>query len=164
MGVLFPAFSQSFARDPAALHRHYLLAFRLLATSLLPPLLLLALFAEPLLTLWIDTGFARQSAPLVPYLAAALAFSTLAQPAFYLIQAAGRSKTTALLHLAELPVYLTALWLMSGHWGAQGAASAWLLRTVVSCIYLNWLGLRLLRTRLGADAIACRQGQNPPVP
>ncbi len=73
------------------------------------------------------------------------ALSAAAQPAFHLLQAAGRARATALLHLAELPLYGALLWWLAGYAGAPGAALAWVVRVGVSCLLLNVLAWPLWR-------------------
>lgn len=44
------------------------------------------------------------------------------------LHGAGQFRAPALLHCAELPLFLLALWLLSARFGLLGAALAWLIR------------------------------------
>jgi O-antigen/teichoic acid export membrane protein len=52
------------------------------------------------------------------------------------LQGLGDFRAPALLHLAELPVFLTLLWLLAAQWGLVGAAVAWLSRMSLDAICL----------------------------
>jgi O-antigen/teichoic acid export membrane protein len=63
---------------------------------------------------------------------------------FALVQGAGRPDLTAKLHLAELPVYLAALYVLVRLYGIEGAAIAWTGRVAVDAAALFLFANRLL--------------------
>jgi O-antigen/teichoic acid export membrane protein len=101
------------------------------------------LLAEPAFALWLGAEFARASAPVAAVLAIGLLANSVAQMPFAWIQARGRSDVTAKLHLAELPAYAAALWLLTSEFGILGAAWAWSLRAMVDCALLFMSARRL---------------------
>jgi O-antigen/teichoic acid export membrane protein len=111
----------------------------------LPITITFVMLTESGLALWMGTEFARASAPVVQALAVGLLANSVAQIPFAWIQARGRPDVTAVLHIAELPVYAAALWWLTGRYGIVGAAWAWSLRAAVDCAVLfisaRWLGL-----------------------
>jgi O-antigen/teichoic acid export membrane protein len=147
MGVVFPALVQA-ATSPAARTELPRLWFK---TSLTLLGIMggfygsMALLAKPGLTLWLGAEFAVQAAPVIQVLALGYLFSTLAQPPFQLIQAIGKPRTTALVHLAELPLFVVYLWFLTRQFGVLGAAWAWTLRTGLSSLILHGLAWRELR-------------------
>lgn len=137
--VLFPTFAAQAARQDVAARRLYRRAVWALFAVLLPITAGLALFAHPLLALWIGTRLAAHSAPLLQVFAMGILVNCLAHVPFTWLQAAGRSRAPALLHCAELPFFLLALWMLSSSWGVMGAAVAWLARICVDAAVLFWL-------------------------
>ncbi|MDR7271857.1 O-antigen/teichoic acid export membrane protein [Pelomonas saccharophila] len=137
--VLFPTFAAQVARRDAAAWALYDRAVRWLLVLLLPITLALGLFASPLLTLWIGADFARHSAPILQVFAVGILINCLAHVPLTWLHGAGRFRAPALLHCAELPLFLAALWLLTVHWGLMGAALAWLGRMVVDAAALFWL-------------------------
>lgn len=129
--VLFPIFARSAGSggDGGAAHlRRYSL---LILAMMLPLTLALVLFAEPLLALWISPEFASHSAAILRIIAVAALASGLAQVPFTMLQGQGRADITAKLHIVEFPLYLGLLYLLVLHYGAIGAAWAWLIRIVL---------------------------------
>lgn len=116
----------------------------------LPVTIAFVMLAEPGLALWMGTDFARGSAPVVQVLAFGLLVNSVAQIPFAWIQARGRPDVTAMLHVAELPVYAAALWWLTGRYGIAGAAWAWSLRAAVDCAVLFISARRLGLVRDGA--------------
>jgi O-antigen/teichoic acid export membrane protein len=104
----------------------------------------LALFAEPLLTVWLGSAFAREAAPLVPILALGVLINGLAHAPYAYVQAHDRPDLTARLHLIEAPAYLATLVVLLQAYGLAGAAWAWVLRVAVDAFGLSVL-VRLSR-------------------
>ncbi|MFN7645748.1 MAG: flippase [Burkholderiales bacterium] len=128
--VLFPRLSEIHASGASAQEGRRIerLALGALFLALFPATLLLGLLAYPVLDLWIGPVFAREGATAMLVLCAGVLFNSLAQVPFAAIQARGGARTTALLHLAELPLFVVAVWLFTARWGVAGAALAWTLR------------------------------------
>lgn len=137
--VLFPTFAADVATHNEAARALYKRAVGLLFVVLLPITAGLALFAQPLLTLWIGAELAAHSAPLLRIFAVGILLNCLAHVPLTWLQAAGRSRAPALLHCIELPFFLLALWLLSSHWGVIGAALAWFARVSIDAAALFWL-------------------------
>jgi hypothetical protein len=70
---------------------------------------------------------------------------SMAQIPFTVIQSAGRSKITALIHCAEVPVFLLLLWVLTSYFGALGAAWAWLFRILVDTVLMTLASMFVLR-------------------
>nr|WP_276526747.1 polysaccharide biosynthesis C-terminal domain-containing protein [Enterobacter hormaechei] len=66
-------------------------------------------------------------------------FNCIAQIPFADIQASGKSKTTAMLHLCEVLPYFALLFMLVNFYGIIGAAFAWSIRTTIDCLLLVWL-------------------------
>ncbi len=140
--VLFPAFS---ARSAGRMQEAWGLfhdSVDLLFWVLWPMTLGLCLFAPELLAWWISPAFAVQSAPVLQLFCVGILINCLAHVPLTWLQGRGAFRAPALLHLAELPLFLALLWVLCNRWGLMGAAAAWLLRMVGDAAGMFWLALR----------------------
>ncbi len=145
IGAVFPALAESQSQPAHALP---LLRFsiRALVALMLPPLLLVAIFALPLLTLWLGAAFAQQSARIFQWLVLGVFLNGTAHLPYALLQAHGRSDLTAKLHVLELPLFAVLLVWAVARWGIEGAALAWTLRVALDTGLLYVAALWLLPT------------------
>ncbi len=90
-------------------------------------------FAEPILSLLISDKATPLSVAAFRILCVGLLFNAFAQIPFVKLLAAGRSKTTALIHLVELFPYLIALYYAIVNFGIVGVALVWSLRSMLDC-------------------------------
>jgi O-antigen/teichoic acid export membrane protein len=144
MGVMFPAFSASFAQDR---NRTALLLGRSVKSVLLilfPITLCTIVLAQDGLKIWLGAEFAQNSFRVLQWLAAGVFLNSLAQAPFAVLQGVGRPDLTAKLHLVELPLYLFLLWYLIRTWGIEGAAIAWTVRVALDALFLFGLAKRLL--------------------
>ena len=142
INALFPAFAQ--ARSRPELSGSMLgLACQALIAIALPPALLVAVFAEPLLTFWLGKAFTLGALPIFRLLILGMFCNSLAHPPYALIQANGRPDLTAKLHLLELPAFMLALGLAVHFFGITGAAIAWSLRVLVDGLLLYFVATRM---------------------
>jgi O-antigen/teichoic acid export membrane protein len=159
VAVLFPAFSTSFMQDRNRTALLYGRTVRFLLMGLFPVVLLIVVFAQDGLKLWLGADFAQNSGRVLQWLAVGVFLNCLAQVPFALVQGVGRPDLTAKLHLIELPVYLLALWWLISARGIEGAAIAWTGRVAVDAVVLlgfsHWLlrksAPRIRRTVLGGS-------------
>ncbi len=145
MGVMFPAFSASFyqARDKSA--KYYFKTLLLTAGLLLLPILIIVLYAKPLLSVWMGDDFARNSYQLTQLIAIALYIFSINLVPFSLIQAAGKASFTAKLQLIEFPLLMGSLYFNIKSFGVIAAPSTLLGLFIFEGCILQWYALRLLR-------------------
>lgn len=86
------------------------------------------LLEKPLLSLWIGKAFAQQAALVGELLLLGFWINSLAQVPLAKLQAEGHAEAPAKLHLWELPLFFTALVLVTPRFGIVGAAAVWVLR------------------------------------
>lgn len=98
--------------------------------------------AKWILLLWLGQDFLGDAVPVLQILLVGFFFNAVAQIPYTVIQAAGHSRVTALLHLAEIMPYLGLLYLSINRWGVIGAALAWTIRVGVDCLALILLSRR----------------------
>ena len=138
LGVMFPAFATSYVRDrgrTAAIFGRCLRAVSLI----LFPAALVGRRAGPGDPDRLARGRLRRARArrVMQWLALGVFLNGLAQVPSALIQGVGRPDLTFKIHLAELPPYLLAAWLLIRARGIEGAAMAWAGRTAVDlALYL----------------------------
>ena len=138
-GALFPALTRAQGAEPLAAQRLRKRSLQLTLLVVVPLAALGALIAEPAVRLWLGAEFAAHSAGVMRILLLGFVFNAAAQIPFAAMQGHGLTRQTALLHLLELPVYVTVLILLVQSHGLEGAAVAWALRALI-----DWAGLTLL--------------------
>lgn len=142
IGVLFPAFSFSFARDTERVKYLYRQAMKYVFLVLLPVAILIVLLAKDALAAWLNQEFASNSFRVAQLLVIGVVVNSLGLVSQSLIQASGRPDLTAKLHLVELPLYLVYLWWFLHMYGINGAAFAWVVRVTISAMVLAFLARR----------------------
>jgi O-antigen/teichoic acid export membrane protein len=135
-GVLFPAFTMSFAQDRERAAFLLLRGQKYVLLAIFPLILAIVTLASDGLRLWLGAEFAQNSTTVLQLLAAGVFFNSLGVLPWVLIQGAGRPDLTAKFHMIELAVYLPILWFMVKHFGVQGAAIAWALRALLDATFL----------------------------
>jgi len=142
IGVMFPAFSSSFAQNLSRTGILFDRAVKLVFLALFPLTLLIVAFAEQGLRLWLGADFAGHSTQILQWLAVGVFVNSLALVPFTLVQGVGRPDVTAKLHLLELPVYMMVLYWLVRRWGVEGVAIAWTARVAVDAFALFLLASR----------------------
>jgi O-antigen/teichoic acid export membrane protein len=135
INALFPALAETQSQPEASMR---LLAFAIHAVVVLvlPATLVVAVFAHPLLALWLNAGFADPATPVLQLLLIGIFLNSAAHLPYALLQAHGRSDLTAKLHLLELPVFALLLVASVHLFGVAGAALAWTLRVMLDTALL----------------------------
>ncbi|MEN9419574.1 MAG: hypothetical protein RI988_3194 [Pseudomonadota bacterium] len=152
--VLFPAFAAQVAKSDGSAWALYDKAVAALFVVMLPVTAGLALFAGELLSAWLGPAIARESATILQIFSLGILVNCLAHVPLTWLHGAGLFRAPALLHCAELPVFLVALWVLSSQWGLVGAAAAWLLRMSVDALMLFWLVARERQREARPEAAA----------
>lgn len=134
--VFFPAISTTGLRDPARSTALFDRMLRLTFAGLLIPTLVFVTMAPEILAVWLGPAFAAQSSVVLQVLAIAVFVNTLGQGGLIFIHGMGRPDLTGKFHLAELPFYAVALWLLLPRFGIAGVAIAWAARAVVDALLL----------------------------
>jgi O-antigen/teichoic acid export membrane protein len=144
MGVMFPAFSASFAQNGERTAMLFSRSVKSLFLVLFPLMLCTVALAQDGLKLWLGADFAMHSFRVLQFLAVGVFINSLAQVPFAFLQSVGRPDLTARLHLIELPVYVGLLWWMISTRGIEGAAMAWSTRVAVDALLMFVLAKRFL--------------------
>lgn len=143
VAVLFPAFAAAKSSEPSHAATLYSMGARAILGILAPIVLVLVVFSEEGLRLWLGEGFAQQSSTVLQWLAIGVFLNSYAYVPFAFIQGVGRADITAKLHLLELPVYLALIYGLMDMFGIMGVAIAWVLRAAMDAALLTWVAHRL---------------------
>jgi O-antigen/teichoic acid export membrane protein len=151
--VLFPRF----ASDAGDRSLDRCVSSTALIAQLYAPLVIgLACFAAPLLDLWIGKALDTRSIIIGQIVLLGFWANAIAGVPYAYIQARGNPRFTAMLHLAELPIYVGTLFFLGTRYGLAGVAIAFSLRCALDCLLLITaakLWTPALLSRLGVPAI-----------
>ena len=140
-----------FPRVSALLHeKNYAEVMRLqrysyLANFLLivPVILGIYFLGEFLLDIWVGSEYAENSYIVFMVILFGVLVNSMGSVPYNLLQAAGKAKVTALLHLLEVPVYLAFIvFAIKSDFGLEGVAVVWATR----CLF-DWIALEFLKKR-----------------
>ena len=144
MGVLFPAFAESFGRDAARTAALFDRGVRAVVITIFPAVLVIVTLASEILHAWVGAEFARAGSVVLQWLAAGVLVNAVGIVAFAVLQGVGRPDLTGKLNLAELPVYIVAIVLLAHMFGLPGVALAWTLRVLADTALLYVMARREL--------------------
>jgi O-antigen/teichoic acid export membrane protein len=147
VGVLFPAFAVSIVQDPSRVTLLLRRGTKYVFLAIFPIVFILVSFAPEFLHLWLGAAFSANGSVVLRWIATGVFVNSLAQLPFVRIQSAGRPDITAKVAIAELPVYLGAVWLLTRKFGIEGTAIAWTGRIVLDAILYFFFAHRLLPQR-----------------
>lgn len=135
-GVFFPALSRASQYDSEEYRRLYRLMAELISLLMLPCCLIIGLFSQEIMSLWISSEFAISSSGVLSILSIGVFANALARAPWAALQANGRAKFTAQLQMFELVPYGIALYLGSSEFGVMGAALVWSVRVTIDALFL----------------------------
>lgn len=135
--ALFPRLSFTLKKEPAIAQMLYRRSVKAVAITLAVVCTVIALGSYQGLALWLDPDFASKSWLIVSILSVGIFLNGIAFVPFAMIQAAGDAKTTAVLHLCELVVYVPLLIAALHFFGLAGAAMAWVCRVALDLLLLT---------------------------
>ena len=144
MGVLFPAFAESFARDRMRTAQLFDKGVRAVVLVIFPVSLILVTLASEILHLWVGAEFARAGSVVLQWLAAGALINSVGFVGFAVLQGVGRPDLTGKLNLIELPLYILMIWVLAKTMGLAGVAMAWTLRVLVDTAVLWVIARRSL--------------------
>lgn len=137
--TIFPLFSGNQRESSAIAANAYKGLILLISVITLPVFIM----AEPIFGLWLGDPYRHGSADVLRILLIGFFFNALAQIPFSRIQAYGKAKLTAILHLTELTPYLLILGILVYYYGVLGAALAWSIRVIADYLALEYFSRQL---------------------
>lgn len=143
--VLFPTFAARAGTDHAEERVLFHRALAAIYATVLPLTLALALFATEILHTWLGPEMAEHGSLPLRVFAVGMFVSCLATIPYTLLQGTGHARTTALIHLAQLPAFLGVLWWLTDLHGLAGAVTAWALRIGIDTALMFRFGLAVMK-------------------
>jgi O-antigen/teichoic acid export membrane protein len=131
-GVLFPAFAESFARNDGRALVLLERSMKLILLATFPIVLVGAVLAREILTLWVGAGFALHAAPVLRWIAPGVLITCTAWVPFSMVQAGHRPDLAGKMSLAQTPIYIFTIWLLIRMYGITGAAAAFSLDLIAT--------------------------------
>lgn len=132
--VAFPMFSHN-VKDSKMNEKNAYIGLTIALLLLLIPLFFLS---GLVLNLWLGEPYGNKSSMILKVLIVGFFFNGLAQIPFSRIQALGKARITAFLHLFEVIPYLILLYFLVNSYGVIGAAYAWTIRMTLDFVLLNY--------------------------
>jgi len=149
--TVFPVFSSLGIKLTKELGDIYAKALKYLLLIMGAMILVLVLFAEEILQIWVGFEFVQRSTLVFQILALGILLNSLARVPFTLYQGIGRPDIPAKFHLLELPIYIILAWFLIRKFGITGAALAWTIRVGLDTILLfvaSWRRIPFTRPAL----------------
>jgi O-antigen/teichoic acid export membrane protein len=113
----------------------------------------LFILAEPVFSLWISPDFATHAAPIFKILCIGILFNMVAQAPVVFIFSVGHPKWLSVLHLIELPIFLTLIWWATSTYGVIGTAVAATTRYAIDALLVYEIARRkVIRKHFGFGA------------
>lgn len=143
MSLLFPIVSRTLAADPSAPMKrvfYYSNAIALLSSGVLAMVLLL--FGDPILHLWLGRETAAHVSPVLEILTIAYWILSSNISSYYMLLGAGRVKETAIVNLAAGVLMLVCMAVLIRPYGIQGVGAARIVYGAVSGLALLWIAHR----------------------
>lgn len=139
-GALFPRFSAE--TDLATSHQLSKTSART-AMAIMTPVVAFGICAMgPFLHVWLSGALSPEAVVVGQILLLGWWVNGIAINPFGLLQATGRPKWSALVHIVEVPVYVALLWALTATYGLVGAACAFTLRSLVDGLAMCLLAYR----------------------
>lgn len=134
--VLFPLFSAIGNGSRKVLAVFYSRSIKYLLLIVGPLVMIMILFADDILQIWLGGEFAEKSILVFQILAIGVLANSLARVPHSFLQGLGRPDITAKFHLLELILYIPLLWFLLENMGIAGGALAWTLRVALDALLL----------------------------
>lgn len=123
------------------------LSYFIMLMCVVPISLFVFIFSEKIMTVWMGSDFGDTSSTILRILIIGYIFNSLAQIPFATIQASGKARITAMLHLIELVPYLLLMIIAVKYFGITGAAIVWSSRMIVDFFLLFMLNNRVINNK-----------------
>jgi O-antigen/teichoic acid export membrane protein len=141
--VLFPIFSASFISNPELSKKIFVRAVKYIFIIVYPLVLVIIIFANEIMSLWLGQEFAIHSYRILQYLAIGILLNSLSLIPNIFFQGTGKPHIPALLNIVQLPFYMVMMWLMINKWGIIGAAITYMLMAMVDATAMYVMSFKI---------------------
>lgn len=137
--VYFPVYVKLWHSANTSVERCEALKHSLIVTFLVffIPVLLLFLYSNEILTIWVGEEIATNSASIFRVLLVGVFINGFSTALYNFVLSSGRSDIPAKFHLVEALIYLPLMYSLVGHFGLNVAPWVWLARVVVDAMLLT---------------------------
>lgn len=142
--TIFPAFSSLGIMRRDDLQRLYVRSIKYLLLSTGPIVLILVIFADDILRLWLGADFAQQSTLAFQILLMGALIALPASTSFGLIQGLGRPDIISKLYLIYVPLNVGLVWFLVQTMDITGAALSFALRALFETVLFFIISSRLI--------------------
>lgn len=118
-------------------------AYLLLSAALIILLVPIYYYSKEIIAIWLGEEYSENTYGILRVLIIGFLFNSLAQVPFSKIQAIGKSKLTAKIHLCEIFPYFVTLYFCINLFGLIGAAYAWSLRVFLDFLVLEYFSRKI---------------------
>ena len=132
----------SHARNFTASYAEQKKAYILMTVIVMPLVLFVYYYAKFILTLWMGAEYAGISVEILRIMLIGYIFNCYSQISFANIQAFGKAKYTAYIHMMEFIPYLIMLYIISKEYGVIGVAWLWTIRVIIDFLMLLYMSYR----------------------
>lgn len=101
--------------------------------------LVLVLYGDVLMGLWLGAEYALKSGQVIQILGFGVLFNAVAMIPQTALQALGKAKASAAVHLVEILPFLALLYILTDWYGIEGTAFAWVLRSFVDMCLMGYI-------------------------
>lgn len=136
--ALFPALAHQIANKSDTVSKIYKDSFLAVMYVMVPICIIAGVGFETFLNHWINKEFSSMAWKIGAILCVGILFNSLGSIPFTYLQAAGKSKLTALIHTVEVVLYVPLLLGLLHFYGVIGAAIAWSVRTAIDYAVLEY--------------------------
>lgn len=140
--VFFPKFAA--AETDSAIQQQFRHAGQIMGLFIVPVCLVVFVFAQELLTLWISAEFSNESYLLARWMVIGIFFNAFNWIPFGWLQATKHVRWSVYTILLEVPLFLVAFYFLTEKFGLLGAAATWsgrlivdYLLTYIVCVYFR---------------------------
>lgn len=135
--TLFPAFSTLVGmQEEKRIGTLFARSVKYILLVLGPLSLIISLFAQDILRIWLGVEYADKGAIALQILAISALITSLSRIHSTLLTSTGHPEIPTKFRLLELPAYAVIIWFCVKHWGITGAAIAWTLRVALDGLLL----------------------------
>ncbi|UKK90265.1 flippase [Citrobacter portucalensis] len=132
--AIFPRLSR--AKSISNYNSDLRLSIIIISMALLPLVIFIFSMSKWLMITWMGNEYGGVASYILKILIVGYFFNSLAQIPFTSIQALGKAKITAIIHVFEVLPYLLLLYFCVVNYGIIGAAVAWTIRVTIDCFLL----------------------------
>jgi O-antigen/teichoic acid export membrane protein len=143
---VFPVISKDFAsKNLSKIFNLYKKILKYIIVLMGAVILFIIYYADLGLTLWLGNEYAANSLPIVYIIAIGIFINSIGQIPYTFIQASGDARSTTLINIYVLIIYIPMSIILINQFGINGAATAWTIRVIFDLAALHYRALKIFK-------------------